>query len=242
MSRRLTKTLVLAGLALAVTASSGTAASPARAPILGVVPHEGGVHALALRAATATTAAASTKGVSLKARPCKPATCWVMRTNTVYAIYWVPSSQSVAPGYESDINQYLTRRRRGERQPHERLLGRHPVLRLDGLHQLPVDVRRVVRRHGPVPGERLPRRDRQRLPDRPADPARDREGDRGRGLVERAGFAVHPDDSERRGLLLQRHGAAVLHELLLRLPRQLQPQRPARRLRQRAVRRDRLRL
>ena len=31
-----------------------------------------------------------------------------MRTNTVYAIYWVPSSQSVADGYESDINQYLT--------------------------------------------------------------------------------------------------------------------------------------
>ena len=53
MSRRLTKTLVLAGLALAVTATSGTAASPTRAPILGVVPHEGGVHALALRAATA---------------------------------------------------------------------------------------------------------------------------------------------------------------------------------------------
>ena len=40
-ARRSTKVLVLAGLALAVMASSGTAASPARTPILGVVPHTG---------------------------------------------------------------------------------------------------------------------------------------------------------------------------------------------------------
>jgi hypothetical protein len=41
LATRLTKLFVLAGLALAVTASSGTAASPARTPILGVVPHAG---------------------------------------------------------------------------------------------------------------------------------------------------------------------------------------------------------
>jgi hypothetical protein len=39
MTARLTTILVLAGMALAVTASSGAAASPARTPILGVVPH-----------------------------------------------------------------------------------------------------------------------------------------------------------------------------------------------------------
>src|SRR5262249_8552030 len=39
MGSRLTKILVLAGMVLAVTASSGSAASPARTPILGVVPH-----------------------------------------------------------------------------------------------------------------------------------------------------------------------------------------------------------
>jgi hypothetical protein len=42
IAARLTKILVLAGLALAVTASSGAAGSPARARILGVVPHAGG--------------------------------------------------------------------------------------------------------------------------------------------------------------------------------------------------------
>jgi hypothetical protein len=61
---RFSKILVLAGLALAVTASSGTAASPARTPILGVVPHQAGQlaraplpHALsnAIRAAGPTT-------------------------------------------------------------------------------------------------------------------------------------------------------------------------------------------
>ena len=64
VAARFGKILVLAGLALAVTASSGTAASPARTPILGVVPHHAGQlaqaplpHALsrAIRAAGPTT-------------------------------------------------------------------------------------------------------------------------------------------------------------------------------------------
>jgi hypothetical protein len=42
ISARFGKVLVLAGLALAVTASSGAAGSPARARILGVVPHHAG--------------------------------------------------------------------------------------------------------------------------------------------------------------------------------------------------------
>jgi hypothetical protein len=110
MVRRLTKILLLAGLALAVTASSGTAGSPTRAPILGVVPHQGMTRAFALRAAMATpqAAAAAPGDLSLKASPCKPPACWVMRTNTVHAIYWVPSGQSVAAGYQSDIDQYLS--------------------------------------------------------------------------------------------------------------------------------------
>ena len=63
IAARLTKILVLAGLALAVTASSGAAGSPARTRILGVVPHAGGLarapipHTLskAIRAAGPTT-------------------------------------------------------------------------------------------------------------------------------------------------------------------------------------------
>jgi hypothetical protein len=63
IAARFGKILVLAGLALAVTASSGAAGSPARTRILGVVPHAGGLarapipHTLstAIRAAGPTT-------------------------------------------------------------------------------------------------------------------------------------------------------------------------------------------
>src|SRR3954447_24908373 len=62
IAARFTKFLALAVLALAVTASSGAAASPARTPVLGVVPHSGqsapvAPHALsrAIRAAGPTT-------------------------------------------------------------------------------------------------------------------------------------------------------------------------------------------
>ncbi len=58
LAARLTTTLVLAGLALAVAASSGAAASPARAPILGVVPHTGGRPAVAPHALSKAAAAA----------------------------------------------------------------------------------------------------------------------------------------------------------------------------------------
>ena len=44
---RLTTILVLAGLALTGATASGAAASPARTPILGVMPHAGGQRAAA---------------------------------------------------------------------------------------------------------------------------------------------------------------------------------------------------
>ena len=105
--RRLPKILVLVGLALGLTASSGTAASPTQAPMLGVVPHANVLHGLVPRTSTAASATAGGTNLSLRTKPCK-ATCWVMRQNTTYAIYWVPSGQSVADGYETDINQFLT--------------------------------------------------------------------------------------------------------------------------------------
>jgi hypothetical protein len=102
---RFTRILVLAVLALAATASSGTAASPARAPLLGVVPHTGaprGLHPLAT---------AIPNDVFLQESPCSltslPQPCWTMRTNTAYAIYWVPSGFAVGTNYESLINRYL---------------------------------------------------------------------------------------------------------------------------------------
>jgi hypothetical protein len=58
LAARLTTTLVLAGLTLAVTASSGGAVGPARAPILGVVPHADGQPAVAPHALSRSIGAA----------------------------------------------------------------------------------------------------------------------------------------------------------------------------------------
>jgi len=107
MGARLAKILVLGAVTLAVTASSGTAASPARAPILGVVPHVNALHAFG---------ALSTLGASgplvLQTQPCaltsSPLPCWTMRTTKVYAIYWVPSGYAVDANYETLINRYFT--------------------------------------------------------------------------------------------------------------------------------------
>jgi hypothetical protein len=78
VATRLTKILVLAGLALAVTASSGAAASPARTPILGVVPHHAGQLALAPH----------------------------LRSNAIGATG--PTTLTVEAGYQAVINQYFT--------------------------------------------------------------------------------------------------------------------------------------
>lgn len=102
---RLATMLVLAGVALAVTASSGAGAVPARAPLLGAVPHAGGAHLL--HSAAAAAGAAAPDDVSLLESPCTPPACWVMRTNTTYAIYWVPAGFSVQSGYANAVDQFL---------------------------------------------------------------------------------------------------------------------------------------
>ena len=57
--------------------------------------------------------AASSNDVNLNTQPCDSANwCWVMRTNTVYAIYWMPSGSSCdavsCASYESSVNKYFT--------------------------------------------------------------------------------------------------------------------------------------
>ncbi|HEY1564837.1 MAG TPA: hypothetical protein VGF72_09160, partial [Gaiellaceae bacterium] len=102
----MTHLFVLGILALAVTASNGAAAASPGAPILGAVPHAGAQHALG------TLAAAGANDVFLQESPClltsSPDPCWTMRTNTTYAIYWIPSGYSVSPNYQSLIDRYLS--------------------------------------------------------------------------------------------------------------------------------------
>ena len=101
-------------LVLAVTASTGAAAGPARVPIGGVVPHAGSAHLFAAFSRFAPAATPSGPLV-LQTQPCDLAnSCWVMRTNTIYAIYWMPGTPTCGGGagscstYESGVNQYFT--------------------------------------------------------------------------------------------------------------------------------------
>jgi len=98
----------LAALALAVAASGGAAAPPARAPLLGVVPHASATSAFGRHGLSGNP----TGPLFLQESPCtltsSPEPCWTMRTNTTYAIYWVPSGFSVDTNYESLIDRYLT--------------------------------------------------------------------------------------------------------------------------------------
>ncbi|HZT93585.1 MAG TPA: hypothetical protein VE985_03805 [Gaiellaceae bacterium] len=109
IARRLATLAALAALTLPAAASSTAAANRAQAAISGVVPHAGarldGLHAAA-RAATANAGE-----FFLHEAPCSLSSnspCWVMRRNTTYAIYWVPSGYSVDASYESGINQFLS--------------------------------------------------------------------------------------------------------------------------------------
>ena len=106
IAARSTAVAGLAALLLGAAASSGGAAGSPGARIGGVIPHAGGrIHGL-----PAATAAAGANDVHLQESPCslsRPLPCWVMRTNTTYAIYWVPSGYSVEAGYESAIDRYL---------------------------------------------------------------------------------------------------------------------------------------
>ncbi len=104
---RLATLAALAALVLGVTAAGGASASPARAPLEGVVPHAGSTaHLAKLRSAT-TAGTLGENNVALQQSPCTPPLCWVMRTNTTYAIYWSPSDHSIDPSYETAVNQYL---------------------------------------------------------------------------------------------------------------------------------------
>jgi hypothetical protein len=119
MGVRSTRVLALASLVLGVSASSGAAAIPKHAPILGVVPHAGTTQAFQALQEPRTVGFAPKGGpLFLHESPCTLSSsvpCWVMRTNTVYAIYWLPSGAtacggspcSFAPNYESLINQYF---------------------------------------------------------------------------------------------------------------------------------------
>jgi hypothetical protein len=106
MSRSI-KLLLLAMLALAVNTSSGAAASRARPAMLGAVPHAGPTHAFQTLAPPIGSGP-----LVLQSQPCtltgSPEPCWTMRTNTTYAIYWIPGGFSVSPNYESLIDRYLS--------------------------------------------------------------------------------------------------------------------------------------
>jgi hypothetical protein len=78
MAARLTTTLVLAGVALAAAASTGAASSPARTPILGVVPHHTGQLAFAPH---------------------------MLSRAAIHAA--APATLTVDPSYENVINQYF---------------------------------------------------------------------------------------------------------------------------------------
>jgi hypothetical protein len=112
LAGRSTKILALAGLVLAATASSSAAALPARAPILGVVPHAGIPQLLA--GLDSVFPSANPAGpLVLNTQPCDLANnCWVMRTNTVYAIYWMPNNNACdaipCSTYQAGVNQYFT--------------------------------------------------------------------------------------------------------------------------------------
>ena len=138
-------------------------------------------------------------------------------------------------------------RRRGERQPDECLLGGDAVLRQRGRRPLPVDVRRLVRRHRSVPGERVQRlpqrRPRPRLSHGSAAAGRDPARPHADGLARRNGDDVLPHDAQQRRLLLRRLEPGVHDERLLRLPQRLRRrEQRAGALRERAVRRDHQRL
>jgi hypothetical protein len=106
---RLATLAALAALVLGVTAAGGASAGLPRAALAGVVPHAGSDAHLAELRRAATAGALGENNVALQQSPCTPPLCWVMRTNTTYAIYWVPSGFSVqaSPSYENGVNQYL---------------------------------------------------------------------------------------------------------------------------------------
>ena len=80
--------------------------------MLGVVPHAGGAHLFGAFS-TFAPAAGPSGPLLLNTQPCDLANgCWVMRTNTIYAIYWMPNNNAcdavTCSAYQSGVNQYFT--------------------------------------------------------------------------------------------------------------------------------------
>lgn len=102
---------MLVAVLLGATASSGGAAGLPRIGTLGIVPHAGAPQTLG------ALSASSPLDLTLQTQPCTLAnSCWVMRTNMTYTIYWVPTSSTACSGspchvstnYESLINRYFS--------------------------------------------------------------------------------------------------------------------------------------
>ena len=139
-----------------------------------------------------------------------------------------PRLPRVRPELRIHDQPVLHRHRPRQRRHLERLLGRDPVLRRLRGDPVPVHVRWLVRRPRPAPGQRLQRSQELGLPHGRAAPARDPPRPDEDRLARYPRQRVLPPDARRRRRLLRRPRRAVLHELLLRLPREL------RRLEQRA--------
>ncbi len=90
-------TVATGALLLAATPGSVHAGDPARSPLLGVVPHAG-----------ASVHPASALGRAAHGGPLVYHYGETLRTNTTYAIYWVPSGYEVSSSYVSLINRYFT--------------------------------------------------------------------------------------------------------------------------------------
>jgi hypothetical protein len=98
--------LVLLAAGLLLSGAAGAAPAARHAPI-DALPHAGGPHSFG------GLSEASPNDVTLNTQPCDSSNwCWVMRTNTVYAIYWMPSGSSCnavsCAAYENTVNRYFT--------------------------------------------------------------------------------------------------------------------------------------
>ena len=99
--------ILAAGLVLLLSAAGHAPAAAPHAPAVSAMPHAGGPHSFG------AVRAASSNDVTLNTQPCNAANwCWVMRTNTDYAIYWMPSGSTCGAvscaNYQSTVNRYFT--------------------------------------------------------------------------------------------------------------------------------------
>ena len=97
--------LVILAAGMLLSGAAGSAPAAQRAPI-DSLPHAGGPHSFG------AISDASPNDVSLNTQPCDSSNwCWVMRTNTVYAIYWMPAGSTCGAvscaSYENTVNRYF---------------------------------------------------------------------------------------------------------------------------------------